>query len=247
MCLTRVVLAACLAGAPAPTPAQRPAPAPADTGRLGGLSLVEVRPTRPGLPRAVAVLLTGDGNWADLVRQVAGTLADSGVAVVGFRMRAYLTGAHRTPDDAAADVARVARTYLARWGAPRVALVGYSRGADLLPFVASRLPDDLRPRVAAVAMFGLARAASFEFHWSDLVRDDARASDLPVAPELPRMRAALPAARLVCVYGAEEADTGCRDASPALLTRVARPGAHHFDGDYALLGRVVLDAVAGRG
>lgn len=226
-------------------PARAPV-TPPDTGALDGLSLVEVRPARRGPPRAVAVLLTGDGNWADLVRTVAGTLADSGVAVVGLRMRAYLSDGHRTPDGTAADVARVARTYLARWGASRLALVGYSRGADALPFVAARLPADLRPRVAAVAMLGLAHRAAFQFHWTDLVEDRARASDLAVSPELPRMRAALPGARLVCVYGSGESDSACRDADRSLVTRIERPGDHHFDGDYALLGRVVVDAIAGR-
>lgn len=248
-------LALLLAGAapasPAAAPAAGPLAAAPDTGALGGLPLVEV-PARGGAPRAVAVLVTGDGDWADLVQTVAGTLADSGVAVVGVKARAYLTGGARTPDGTAADLARVARTYALRWGGARggalpVALVGYSRGADLLPVVAQRLPDDVRGRVAAVAMFGLAPAANFTFHWADLVRDTRRADDVPLAPELPRLRAALPRARLVCVYGSDERDSPCQAADPAVLTRVGTRGAHHFDGDYPALARLVLAGLPARG
>ena len=219
--------------------------APADTGLRRDLPLVEVpasrAPATPG-PRTLAVLITGDGDWAALDQAVARTLADGGVPVVGLKARAYLTHQPRTPDEMAADVAQIARTYLARWGAERIAFVGYSRGADLLPFVATRLPPDLRKRVAIVAMFGLSTRASFVFHWSDVVHDVARPTDVLTVPELQRLRGM----RLLCVYGVEETDSGCRDADAALMTRVAREGKHHFDGDFAGLGRLVLDAIAGR-
>jgi type IV secretory pathway VirJ component len=42
----------------------------------------------------------------------------------------------------------VIRQYLAAWNKSRVLLVGYSFGADTLPFIVNRLPADLRPAVA---------------------------------------------------------------------------------------------------
>jgi type IV secretory pathway VirJ component len=202
-----------------------------------GLPLVEVPAARPG--ETLAIVISGDGGWAPLVREVARSLSDAGVGVVGLDARAYLTGAARTPESSAADVARIARAYGARWHATRLVLVGYSRGADMLPFVATRLPEDVRGRVALLAMFGLATRSSFEFHWVDMVRDTRRASDLPVPPELTRLRGT----PMLCVYGTDETDSACRDADASLLTRVARDGAHHFDKDYAGLARLVLDAL----
>jgi type IV secretory pathway VirJ component len=208
------------------------------------LPLVEV-PARAGAPSAgtLAVLVTGDGGWAELDRAVAAGLAARGVGVVGLDARAYLSR-RRTPEETAADVARVARAYLTRWeGAAgdgaRLVLLGYSRGADLMPFVAARLPGDLRARVRLVALLGLATAANFQFHWSDLVKDTRRPDDRPVAPELERLRGM----RLLCVYGTEEQDSGCRDADSTLVTRVARPGGHHFDRDYGALAALILGAM----
>jgi type IV secretory pathway VirJ component len=150
----------------------------------------------------------------------------------------------RSPEEAAADVARVARAYLARWqgataGGGRLLLVGYSRGADLLPFVAARLPADLRARVRLVAMLGLAHTANFQFHWSDVVKDTRRPDDRPTGPELEKLRGM----RLLCVYGTEEKDSGCRDADSTLVTRVARLGAHHFDKNYGALAELILGAM----
>ena len=213
--------------------------------------------------RSLAILLTGDGDWAAIDRGIAQALAGGGVSVVGLRIRAYLArGLHgrRTPDDLARDVARIARAYLARWGRDRLVLLGYSRGADFLPFVATRLAPDVGDRVALVVLYAADRDASFEFHVLDLLIDRHRASDLPVGPELARF-AARPGAHVLCVYGTEEHDSPCRpaaaDAAPAgaavdvpggadgpALRRVERAGAHHLDRDYPALGRLALEALA---
>ena len=67
--------------------------------------------------------------------------------------------------------------------------------------------------------------------------DRARPDDLPVAPELARLRGL----RLLCVYGSDEKDSGCRNADPSLgMERIERGGAHHFDKNYPALGGLVL-------
>lgn len=48
------------------------------------------------------------------------------------------------------------------WGRKWVLLIGYSLGADVMPFLAGRLPEDLRQQVAAVTLLGPGRTASFE-------------------------------------------------------------------------------------
>ncbi|HEX5581798.1 MAG TPA: alpha/beta fold hydrolase, partial [Gemmatimonadaceae bacterium] len=128
---------------------------------------------------ALVVFLTGDGGWAPLDRHVAAVLAAHGVAVVGLDSRAYLS-TPRTPEEEAADVARIARRYMAHWHRTRLAIVGYSRGAEAAPFVAARLPDDLAGRLALVAMLAPSTMANFSFHWIDLVRDHHGPDDRPV-------------------------------------------------------------------
>src|SRR4029450_9754433 len=87
--------------------------------------------------------------------------------------------------------------------AQRVVLLGYSRGADVLPFMASRLPPDLRARVALVGLLGPGTSVDFEFHLSEWVADAARAGALPVRPEVEKLRG-MP---ILCIYGAAEADS----------------------------------------
>ncbi len=204
-----------------------PAPAratQADSADVGGLPVVEI-PAGPTTSSTLAVILSGDGGWAPGDRTMAATLAESGVAVVGFDMPSYLR-VKRTPDGAGADLTRLLRHYLEAWHKARVVLIGYSHGADIVPFMASRLPEDLRRRIDLVAMLGLASGASFEFHLADIVADISHEGDLPVLPEVEKLRG-LP---LLCVKGAGERHSLC-DSLPGSLARLeVRPGGHRIPG-----------------
>lgn len=194
--------------------------------------------------RSMAILITGDGDWAPIDRGIADAVAQGGVPVVGLKVRAYLEHGKRTPDGLTRDVERIARAYMARWNRDRVLLLGYSRGADYAPFIMNRLTPDLRDRVVLVGMYGAEQDASFGFHLIDLIADRHRASDIPVGPELTRM-VAWPGLHAFCVYGADEKDSACRAAADvSTLHKIERGGAHHFDKNYPGLGRLALDELA---
>ncbi len=201
---------------------------------VGDLPLVEVAVQDPanGL---LAVILTGDGGWASLDRDIGGVLATKGVAVVGFNTLQYFWTA-KSPDLAARDLERVIRHYLKSWQRQRVVLIGYSLGADVLPFMAGRLPEDLRQQVAAVALLGPGTTANFEFHLSDWLGGGT--AGLPVAPELARMKDL----KVLCLYGEEEQDSLCRALAPenSQVKKVVLGGGHHFGGDYVKLAELIF-------
>ena len=205
---------------------------------VGALPL-HVVPPKVLPPVALAVLLTGDGGWAAIDRRIADALAAHGVAVVGLDSRAYLMHG-RTPDEASADVARIIRRYSAQWSSPRMAVIGYSRGADIAPFVVNRLPADLRASLSLVALLGPAERADFEFHWTDLLSDRSNASDRPILPELERLRGTT----VLCVYGQDEKESLCRLADTSAVHVDRRAGRHHFDGDYDAIAAEMLRLLA---
>ena len=207
--------------------------APAEP-RVDDLPLVELRgATHTG---TLAVFLSGDGGWADIDKKIGEVLAERGIDVVGFDDRAYLRGKTRTPDGTGADVARAASAYLARWNDQRLVLLGYSRGADLLPFVAARLPASLRAQLVLVAMLAMQERASFHYRFSDLWATHSRPSDIPIRPELERVRGA----NMMCVYGRDEEESLCRNVDTTLVHPEVRPGKHHFDGDYHAIASLIL-------
>jgi len=212
---------------------------PAVPGELKDLPLVAV-PARGGDGDALAVIVSGDGGWAGLDREVAGALAEKGLPVVGLDSLRYFWTA-RTPDGAARDLARILRHYLAAWNRKEVLLIGYSLGADVLPFMAARLPPDLLGRVRLIALLGPDRSASFEFHvgeWLGL----GESSQWPVLPEVRK----LAGRQILCLYGDKEDDSLCPEIAPTLGKAVALSGAHHFGGDYEAVAGLILHELQDR-
>ncbi len=225
-----------IAAETAPIPAVDKSPGPGDD--LAGLGLVEVPATGPERD-TMAVVLTGDGGWAEIDKRVAARLAKGGVPVVGWSsLRYYWTP--RTPEDAARDLARILESYGRLWGKRRFLLVGYSFGADVAPFLLNRVPAELRSRVALVSLLGLSEQASFEFHVAGWL--GVETGRHPTVPEVDRL-ATTP---VLCLRGDDEADSACRLLHGAAVRTVTVPGGHHFGGDYERIADVILADLARR-
>ncbi|HEU4584749.1 MAG TPA: AcvB/VirJ family lysyl-phosphatidylglycerol hydrolase [Gemmatimonadaceae bacterium] len=222
----------------AATPTARAIHATSATDSLSDLPLNVVRPAPGDSAAELAVLLTGDGGWADIDKAISDSLARHGIPVVALNSREYLS-TKRTPQEVANDVARIIRYYAPAFGKRDLLLVGYSRGADLMPFVANRLPPDLRSRVRLVALLGLAPNANFKFHLVDLVSNHHRSDDLPTIPEVQRLRGT----RVLCFYGAKEKETACTSLPDSVATAVEMPDGHHFGGRYGEIADRIMTAL----
>jgi type IV secretory pathway VirJ component len=214
--------------------ADPPAPSP-QAADVSDLPLVEL-PVKQSSQDSFAIMLSGDGGWAGLDKEVAAQLNARGVAVVGWDSLRYFWNA-RTPEEAARDLDRAIRHYARTWKKSRVLLVGYSQGADVLPFMVNRLPDETRRLVDGTALIALGEEAFFEFSASHWILTPT--GGMPVTPEIER------ASRggLTCIYGVDEKDSLCPRLRTEGLRRIELPGGHHFDGDYARVAGAVLDGV----
>jgi type IV secretory pathway VirJ component len=201
---------------------------------LGNLPVVEV-PAQPGTAAtdAFAVILSGDGGWAGLDKEVADALSAHGIPVVGLDSLRYFWSA-RTAEGLARDVDHMIRYYLAHLQKKQVLLIGYSQGADVLPFAVNRLPAATRARVALAVLMGMSEHALFEFHVSSWISNDTTGPK--TLPEVSRI-AGVP---VLCIYGDGDKDSLCPKLDPTRIRVVQLPGGHHFNGDYAGLARVIL-------
>ncbi|HZF11266.1 MAG TPA: AcvB/VirJ family lysyl-phosphatidylglycerol hydrolase [Thermoanaerobaculia bacterium] len=228
------------AAAPAPPP---PAGASAPGGRLdpgvAGLPLVEVPAAKTGgVADRLAVIVSGDGGWAGIDRDVGGALAARGIPVVGLNSLRYFWQ-EKPPEVLGRDLERILVHYFAAWRKQRAILIGYSLGADVLPFMVNRLPDELKKQVELIALLGPESMASFEFHVTEWLGGGAK-SDRPVLPEVKKIGGRTP---LLCLYGKEEKDSICPRLDPSLGRSIGFSGAHHFGGDYNALAERILQAL----
>ena len=157
----------------------------------------------------------------------------NGIPVVGLDSLRYFWSA-RTPEGLASDLDRMIRYYLTQLGKQRVILIGYSQGADVLPFAVNRLSPASRSHVALAAIMGMSEHALFEFHVTSWVSDDN--SGPATLPEVDKITG-IP---VLCIYGEEESDSLCPQLDPHKFTVVKLKGGHHFNGNYDSLARTIL-------
>jgi type IV secretory pathway VirJ component len=201
---------------------------------LGDLPIVAIAAQAGTTPSdTFAIMLSGDGGWAGLDKDVAGALTASGIPVIGLDSLRYFWSA-RSPEGLAADLDRMIRYYLTQLGKQRVVLIGYSQGADVLPFAVNRLNPAVRSHVALMAIMGMSEHALFEFHVASWISDDN--SGPATLPEVERI-SGIP---VLCIYGEEESDSLCPKLDPHGFTIVKLKGGHHFDGNYENLARTIL-------
>jgi len=203
----------------------------------GSLPLIEVRAkgTDKGLwPGLMAVMLSGDGGWAKLDREVSSVIADHGIPVVGIDSLKYFWTA-RTPQGAADDLAAVLTFYLKTWKKEKAILIGYSLGADVLPFMVNRIPDHLKALVDLVVLVGPGPMAEFEFHivnWLGFLPGKG----FPTLPEVRKMKGE----KILCIFGEKEKESLCRSLGQTTAKVISFSGGHHFGGRYREVGESIL-------
>ena len=200
---------------------------------VSGLPIVEHPSAKNG--DQLAVIVTGDGGWRRIDARIAERLRSEGVSVVGFLTPDYFRSL-RTPDESSCALERTIRYYSDHWKRPSILLIGYSRGADVLPFMVSRLPADLRPSIKVIALLGL--EPTIDFQYRSKWHRQRPTTQYEVKPEVEKLRGL----KILCVYGDKETDSLCPALDPALASVMRVQGAHHFAGNYRELADTILKA-----
>jgi type IV secretory pathway VirJ component len=115
-----------------------------------------------------ALLISGDGGWYGFEQSIADNLALTGIPTVGLDSKKYFWK-RRTPEETAIDIAKALNYYSNEWGREKFVLVGYSLGAEIVPFIVNRLPDDMKSRVKSAVLMSPATSTDFEIHISNML------------------------------------------------------------------------------
>jgi type IV secretory pathway VirJ component len=213
----------------------------APNGALDGLPVVEL-PAK-GKIRGLAIFISGDGGWRDIDKQIAEYLSERGIGIVGIDSLRYFWR-RKEPQQIAADVSRIVAHYTQLWQVRKVSLVGYSLGANVIPFLWDKFDKPTQNELQLMVLLGLEPTAEFEITvqgWLGV----STSTEVDVRPSL----ATLPAAKVMCFYGAKEQDdndTACVYPELAEAQIIERPGGHHFDGDYQSVAQIIYERITGK-
>ncbi len=205
-----------------------------------------------GKDDVMAVIISGDGGWADLDRRLGIAFIDRGVPVLGVNSFKYYWREH-DPAQTAHELDALMTKYLGVWGKRRIWLVGFSFGADVLPTVVDKLSAENRARITQMVLLSPSRDVTFEIELEGYMIKQGwfkeRLKDMlqwinPIRhyDPLPPLQALQGKPPVVCYYGLDDADDSLCDQPglPAWVTVHAEKGGHHFDEGYQRLTQQLL-------
>lgn len=201
------------------------------------LTILDVKPKLD----TMAIIYSGDGGWRDIDSEVGAVLQADGVPVVGVDALRYFWS-KKTPEETAADLSRIIRTYRKQWNVKNVMLVGYSFGADILPSTFNRLPEADRKKVTLISLLGLSHSAEFEISVSGWLGGQGSGDGGDPTVDLKQ----IDPQRVQCVYGTEDDDEACKGLAASGIEVLGIEGGHHFDEDYEKLAQHILAALKTR-
>lgn len=202
------------------------------TNDISNLPLVITNSKYNNSKEPLVLFLSGDGGWYKFEQSIADSLALYGIPTIGFDTKKYFWN-RRTPEETTKDVFNCLNYYGKTWKRDHYLLIGYSLGAEILPFIISRFPSQIRSGISMYVLLSPSEKTDFVIHISDMMGIKNKSDIYDVAKEILK----LPDVPSLIIFGSEE-----KPRMPALLSGTdvkfaLVPGDHHYKFDSPLIIR----------
>jgi type IV secretory pathway VirJ component len=184
-----------------------------------------------GLP--LVVHITGDGGWSGFDVKMGNEYDSDSLSYIVLNSFSYFWRT-KTPDEMSSDFIPVIRHYTRLWHKKKIMLVGFSFGAEVMPFLYNRLPPDLKSKVLLMVLLTPAASSDFTIHFTDMLGFH-HDYDYNVVKETRKIMG-LP---ILVVQGKKE-NPVFPDNKQANLKTVTIEGGHDFT-DADTVNRLILD------
>ncbi len=169
--------------------------------------------------------LSGDGGFNSFSTNLCAALSKAGYSTTAVNSRSYFWN-QKTPNQTAQDVTAYLNQQLPGRKNQQLVLVGYSFGADVLPFIVNKLPESLKKNLISVILLAPSTSTDFEVHLSDLLGSGAK-RNMDVVAETNRMN--LP--KTTTIFGSDDTGFPVQEIKLKNYRNEVLPGGHHFEGN----------------
>lgn len=177
----------------------------------------------------LVIFMSGDGGWANLDKGLSGLLQQQGWPVVGWSSLTYYWK-QKEPKIVAQDTVAIIDKYEAEFGTQKVLFVGYSFGAEIIPFVLNNMPLKYQQKVIGGVLLSPSLTSDFEIHVSEIITSNNESATYLTLPEVNKQKTV----PMLCLYGKD--DDAPQHLCPAVkqsnVTVMELAGGHSFDDDY---------------
>lgn len=171
----------------------------------------------------MVLAISGDGGWNVWEESLRKEFIKKGVPVVGLDALKYFWK-EKTPEQATSDLSRVLNYYLKNWKKQHFILLGYSFGANIIPFIATRLKEPYKSKLIKVVLISPDPQADFEIHLVDMLNMDLSEYKYNVTDEVKKIKSV----KILCLFGTSEDPYRKKMFRFDPVQLVELPGKHHF-------------------
>jgi type IV secretory pathway VirJ component len=183
--------------------------------------------------KPVLFYISGDGGWNKFSTAFVQNLNSKGYEIVGLNAREYFwhkKNAKQTANDMSAIIA----SHMKMLKNKSFILIGYSFGADVMPFVISHSQAGIMDQLRHVILMSPSAKTDFEVHLSELLGVGSSSGD-SVPDEINKITQPV-----LFVFGEKEDDFPIKNISIKNYKTEKLPGGHHYDGDPAAVCNLIL-------
>lgn len=175
--------------------------------------------------KPLVLYISGDGGLNDFSKSLCAGISSKGYNIAAINSRSYFWN-KKTPGQTAADISSYINNKLKGRPSQQIILIGYSFGADVMPFIVNRLDSNLCGKLKSVILLSPSGSTDFEIHWSDLLGGSRKRSSDVIA-EINKMKVS----RLVTIFGSNETDFPVSDIKVSHYYNYRLAGGHHYAGN----------------
>jgi type IV secretory pathway VirJ component len=171
--------------------------------------------------------ISGDGGWYSFEQNLSGHLAEAGVPTVGLDAKKYFWN-RRTPQESAQDIANILNHFSEIWKKNKILLMGYSQGAEILPFIYEQFSQKIRNKVEQMILLSPNAYTDFEIHISNMIGIGNFENTYNVVQAL---KSISNLTRILIITGDEENSSLHDNLSDTGINFATVRGDHHYNND----------------
>ncbi len=177
--------------------------------------------------------ISGDGGWRGFDVKMAEEYKNNRLSFIALNSLKYFW-VTKTPAQFANDIVPMLNDSLKTRNKKELIIVGFSFGAEIIPFLFTRLPDDLKKKVRLLVLITPARTSDFTIHLSDMMGEDHDYA-YDVEKEVEKINET----KVLAVFGEKETTSFPVTLKKDNLKIIFVKGSHHFTNAKAVMDLIL--------
>lgn len=186
--------------------------------------------------KPLVLYVSGDGGLSNSFAPLLKKMNALGFPIIGLNAQSYFWK-KKKPQRATEDFTKLLTYYMNTWHCKNYVLVGYSFGADVIPFIKNRLSPEFATMNKSTILMSPSKRTDFEIHILGMIGCEInRGHNIP--KEINRMKGPV-----AIFFGNEEHKFPVKEITSSNIQFTRLPGGHHYHSDVDEVVRCIADTI----